>query len=254
LFREIVMGGNWVWVLGGWLAGCCPLAVSADDFAIRTQVYADDNQRPVAEYLTIFQGERIYDFSQTAPREVSVLEVKNRQFQLARPDDRVQTLLSADELIRFAGAEQSKARESTNELVRFAADPQFHEAFDAASGRLSLTSPLWDYHVETQRIEDRELLRRYGEFATWYTYLNALFRPLPPAVRIELNRALDQRGCLPRRVVVEIKRNERVVVRQQSRHELITRLGPNELDQIDDWQHSQANCRSVDFTTYRAAK
>jgi hypothetical protein len=251
LSREIVMGGRWVWALSGWLACSGPLAVAGDDFAIKTQVYSGEEPQPVAEYLTIFRGDRIYDFSQTRPREVSVLDTKTRQFQLARPESRVQTSLPADELIRFAATEQTRALQSDNELVRFAADPQFRESFDAAAERLSLTSPLWDYHVETQPIDDRELLRRYSEFAVWYTYLNTLFRPLPPAVRIELNRALDRHARLPRRVVVEIKRNAQTVVRQQSRHELITRLGPDEIQQIDDWERSQASFRTVDLSTYR---
>jgi hypothetical protein len=95
------------------------------------------------------------------------------------------------------------------------------------------------------------MLKRYTEFANWYTYLNALFRPLPPGVRLELNRVLDQRHCLPERVVVRIKQRGKVVVEQQSRHQLISPLTPRELAQITAWQQEQSDFRSVDFATYR---
>ena len=164
----------------------------------------------------------------------------------------MQTSLSADELIRFAAAEQAQALNAKNDLARFAADPKFTETFDAESGHLSLTSPVWDYFVETRRVEDREMLKRYGEFANWFTYLNALFRPLPPAVRLELNGVLDRHGCLPERVVVQIKRNDRVVVEQQSRHELIAPIGEKELQRVRDWEQEQADYRLVEFPVYRA--
>jgi hypothetical protein len=235
------------------LLGCCCQLAAGDDFAISTQVFAGNATKSVADNMTIFFAGKIYDFADTAPREVTVFDTTARQFILAQPDARLQTSLSAEQLLQFAAAEQARAQQSRSQLIRFAANPTFAETFDAASGRLSLTSPVWDYDVETQPIANRGLLKRYIEFANWYTYLNALFRPIPPAVRLELNRVLDQRECMPLRVAVRIKRDGKVVVEQQSRHRLIMALGEGELKRIEQWERVRTSCETVDFATYHAA-
>jgi hypothetical protein len=252
LSREIVMSFCRLFVLCGVLSVCGQLASAGEDFAIRTQIYSGSGKTPVAENLTIFHAGKIYDFAERGPRSVTVFDTTTRRFVLAHPNRQVQTSLPADELIRFAAAELAKAKLTDNALVRFAAEPKFVESFDAASGRLSLTSPVWDYHVETQRVDDREMLKRYSEFANWFTYLNVLFRPLPPAVRLELNRVLDQHGCLPVRVVAQIKRDERVVVEQQSRHKLVAPAGAAERDRVRQWEAELADYRLVEFPAYRA--
>jgi hypothetical protein len=236
----------------GAVSVCCQLAGADKSFAIKTQVFSDGKDQPVAENVTIFQADKVYDFTDTRPASVTVLDTKTLRFVLARRDEQIQTVLSTEELVRFAATQTAEAQQSDNDLVRFAGNPTFVESFDAESGRLTLTSPLWDYRVETRRMDDQEMLRRYAEFATWYTYLNAVFRPLPPGVRLELNAALDRHHCLPEHVVVRIKRNGKVVVEQQSRHELISPLGKRERSQIATWQQEQADFRSVDFATYRA--
>jgi hypothetical protein len=236
----------------GMLAWCCPI-VLADDFAIRTQVITGQSERSVTDNVTIFHAGKIYDFAETDPREITVFDTLTRSFILAQPQYQLQTLLSADEVLHFAAAQQARAQQSRSELVRFTANPTFAESFDAATGRLSLTSPVWDYQVETQRLENREMLKRYIEFANWYTHLNALFRPVPPAVRLELNRLLDQHESIPLRVVVRIKRAGQVVVEQQSRHQLITPLGELELARLEQWERDRTSCRTVGFAEYRAA-
>ena len=246
------MSCGWRLILVGCWCCCCPLAVAVDDFAIKSQVFRGEEQEPIGENITIFRGSMIYDFNELAPHDVTVFDTKSRRFVLACPDRHVQTSLSLDDVLQFAAAEKARALGSTNEVVKFAVDPRFSESFDAPAGRLSLTSPVWDYIVDIQPVKDRELLRRYTEFANWYTFLNALFRPVPPDVRLELNRVLDQRGVLPQQVVVRIKRDQTVVVEQRSVHELVATLGPSELDRILDWEHSHKDYRSVDFSAYQA--
>jgi hypothetical protein len=235
-------------------AACSQLAPGArgeEAFAIRTRIYADDAKQPVATNLTIFQADTIYDFNDLHPSTVTVFDRKSRTFTLAQCEARVQTVLAASDIVRFAARQQAEAQRSDNELVRFAADPTFDESFDEDSGRLSLTSAYWDYQVTTRRLDDEWMRRSYAEFANWYTYLNSLFRPLPPGVRLKLNEVLDERRSLPQRVVVQIKRGGRVIVRQESRHELVLPLTMDEHSRVTAWQEASSGFRSVDFGTYR---
>lgn len=229
----------------------CATTLQAGDFAIRTRTGDQGQATAMSENLTVFQGGKIYDFQLTHPHSVSVFDVERRQFLLALPDEGIQTTVGADELVRFAADEQTKASSSKNELVRFSANPRFKEEFDAASGRLRLSSAVWDYEVETTPSQDPAFSRQYSEFANWFTYLNAMFSPLPPAIRLELNQVLDRHQRLPRQVSVRVKRPGKRDVERQSRHELIMSLGAGETQPITTWQSQQPSLRYVDFASYR---
>lgn len=217
----------------------------AETFAIHTTVHSRGESEPSAEHVTIFTEGQILDFLLTSPERVTQFDSASRQFMLAMPGQKKKTNLSADELIQFAATEQGRAEASSSALIRFAAKPTFREQFDRDSGTLSLTSPHWDYLVQASRDASPEVLSRYGEFANWYTNLNALFRPIPPAVRLELNRVLDRHGCLPTQVRVRIKRDGDVLLEQESRHELILHLTQREEQLLARWKEAAPTCESV---------
>lgn len=225
--------------------------LEAETFAIHTQVYSDGEKAPVAENVTIFEDERIVDFLVTEPTRVTVFEIPSRKFTLALNGAKKKTVLTAEELIRFAATEQTRALESNSELVRFAASPSFRESFNDKTGVLTMTSPHWDYHVNTSRDVSPTVLDRYSEFANWYTHLNALFRPVPPGVRLELNRALAQHACLPTRVAVRIKRSGRTQHEQESKHQLIHSLTDNETKLLADWKLNEPKMEAVSLDQFR---
>jgi hypothetical protein len=236
----------------GWVLLASTARLAASDFAIQTQVYEGNRPELVAENLTVFSGPMIYDFGLTPPERVAVLDTATRQFHLACPEQRIQTLISADQLLRFVAAEHSAAETSANELVRFAAAPTFTRSFDPASGQLGLSSPCWDYQVQTLAAEDETQLDRYLQFAHWFTYLNALFRPIPPGVRLQLNQALHDYQRLPSRVVVRIKREGQVVLEQESRHQMIGQLSDRERKRIERWDQQQPQCHLLSVQQYRS--
>ncbi len=222
-----------------------------EDFAIRTEVIDPRDQTTLAENLTVFQAGKIYDFMMSEPRAVTEFDTDARRFVLADRALGIRTALSADELVRFAATEHAKAMESSSPLIRFAANPRFEETYDAKAGTISLTSPHWDYEVTGSKWDDPEKLRRYGEFANWYTYLNAMFSPFPPGLRLELNRTLDRRAWWPQHVLVRIKRDNRVVTTRASRHHLISPLTEVERELVQAWQAEQAKLEFADFVAYR---
>jgi len=217
----------------------------AETFAIHTTVHSRGESKPAAEHITVFTDGQIVDFLLSDPERVTQFDSASRQFILAIPGEKKKTTLSAEELIQFAATEQGRAEASSSELIRFAAKPAFREQFDRDAGTLSLTSPHWDYLVQTSRDASPDTLARYGEFANWYTNLNALFRPIPPAVRLELNRVLDRHGCLPTQVRVRIKRDGQVIQEQESHHELVPHLTQREDELLARWKKAAPTCESV---------
>ena len=220
-------------------------SLPAETFAIHTTVHSRGESQPTAEHITVFTEGQILDFLITSPERVTQFDSATRQFTLALPGEKKKTTLSAEELIQFAATEQGRAEASSSELIRFAAKPSFREQFDRDAGTLSLTSPHWDYMVHATRDASPEILSRYGEFANWYTNLNALFRPIPPAVRLELNRVLDRHGCLPTQVRVRIKRDGDVILEQESRHEIVSPITAREEGLLEKWKKTAADCESM---------
>ena len=97
----------------------------AEDFAIATQVFEGGRQAPLAENLTVFQANRIYDFALTAPQRGTVFDAAAGLFRLTDEGSQTQTTLTVDELLQFVAAEQARlaSRESTRSLR---GSPQFH--------------------------------------------------------------------------------------------------------------------------------
>lgn len=231
----------------------CGIDLQADDFAIRTHIFEAGRPKAVAENLTVFQDGLVYDFALTAPKRVTLFDRDAGLFRLTDPEAQTQTTLTVDELLQFVATEQARASESDNPLVRFAAQPTFTEQFDASSSRLSLHSPTWDYDVETIPAPRPEVLRKYLLFAHWFTHLNAVFRPLPPGVRLHLNERLSHYERLPVRVVARIKRDGKLIVEQESRHEILWTLSEREERLIQQWKKRQPEYRPLAFREYYRA-
>ena len=188
--------------------------VVADDFAIETEIFSSESKQAQASNVTIFSDDKVYDFSLIPDHSVTVFDPMSKRFTVADGRYRIQASLTIDELIRFVATEQTRAADLDIELIRFAANPNFEIEFDESTGQLDLISPVWSYHVETTRIDDDQL-DRYNEFAKWFTQLNALFRPIPPSIRMELNEQLAKRNSFPTRVSVEIRKNGEVLLRKR---------------------------------------
>ena len=244
---------GWMPLLLASALATAPDLSSAADFAIETQVYEAGGPEPVAENLTVFSGALIYDFGLTPPQRVTVFDPAAQHFRLSDQTSRVLTTLPVDQLLEFVAAERARAQESHSEWVRFAAAPSFSEQFDESSGQLRLNSPYWDYEVQTIPVTDAEQLKRYLQFAHWYTQLNALFRPLPPGVRLQLNESLSRHRRIPVRVVARIKRDGALLVEQESRHKMIWTLTRREQQKIQQWEDQQAHYRPVSVREYLRA-
>jgi hypothetical protein len=225
----------------------------AEDFAISTQVFEGGRPDPLAENLTVFQANRIYDFALTPPQRGTMFDAAARLFRLTDESSQTQSTLTVEELLQFVAAEQTRARESRNPLVRFAAAPSFSEKFDPTSGQLELRSPFWDYEVATMAAPDSDRSQQYQLFAHWYTHLNALFRPLPPGVRIRLNERLAEHARLPVRVVARVKQEGKVVVEQESRHQMIWSLTDRERQEVQQCEAQLATYRQVAFREFVGA-
>ncbi len=221
-------------------------------FAIETSVQAN-SQSPPAKHLTIFTASRIYDYSSLPPEQVSWWDREKAAFTLINLARGTRTTVGGEDLVRFAALERRRALESPDPLIRFAADPHFAVAWNTQTERLVLQSDWWDYEVQTERAPTDEIEVSYFEFADWFTRLNALFRPIPPGVRLALNRELSERHLLPKQVVVRLKQDGQVIATQRSTHVLSRQLSAKQQALLSDWHTRHRKSLPVGIDAYRKA-
>ena len=136
------------------------------------------------------------------------------------------------------------AGEQEDPLLKFAAAPEFEEAFDAETGVLTLRSELWNYRVATVASEGPTALARYREFVDWYSRLNTmLYGTLPPGPRLVLNAALEKHGVLPVEIHRDVQSESEPV---RATHMFAWRLSRTDRDRLDEARRQLATFEKVD--------
>lgn len=80
---------------------CTASLTAAQDFRVETDVFVGRKQEPVAEYLTLFYGNYIYDFLLTDAQEITVFDVARNRFILLDPSRQVKTELTTSQVDAF---------------------------------------------------------------------------------------------------------------------------------------------------------
>ena len=187
-----------------WVVAMGSMAVWADDFRIETRVYVADEQEPLSQNLTLFRGGVVYDFpsgaASPADADITVFDPPRRTIRLLDTTRRIRTELRREHISEYIQRQRDIAREQTsNEMLRFLADPQFQESYDEASQTLDLTSSWLSYRLTMLPAKNETVAAQYHEFADWYARLNPLLHAEagPPFARLYVNRALLKHQALP---------------------------------------------------------
>ena len=234
-------------------------AVSAqmDEFRIDTDVFLGEEKEPFAQNITIFTAGLVYDFPMIGPEEITVFDPTRGRFVLLDTERRVKTTLSTQELLEFTAAMKVQADEAGG-VFAAAAHPQFEQSVDNDGEWLTLQSKLLTYRAKGATPKIQDAAASYQQFANWYARLNAT-RPgsLPPFARIELNRALVEKGWIPEEVELTVNPPSRLVGRKlvvRSRHLPYWRLSNTDRKRIDTAGTHMVEFEAVSFKQYiRAA-
>jgi hypothetical protein len=181
--------------------------VGGEAFRIDTEVFQNQDKKPVLEQLTIFAADgTIYDFRLTEPQEVTVLDLRRGVCTLLDESRSLKATVTTQDLLNFCFALQTHAAQSRSSLLAFCAEPKFEitEKEIKRDGQSSVevrfaAKPL-TYVVEGQRPQRLEAVKAYRQFADWCARLNAASAAagsLPAAPRLAVNEALAERDLLP---------------------------------------------------------
>ena len=175
-------------------------AVRAGDFAVESRVYVGDGDRPLSEGLTVFVGEKAYDFLSDPP-EITIVDPAAKRVRLLNPGKRTQAEIDFATLGMFTERLRQRLAEHENRDFRFFARPEFEIIHDAASGMFEFDARRLRYRVQTFRADPAQA-EVYWRTSDWLCRLNLLLQPGSPnpLARLEVNAALSGQEVLPRTV------------------------------------------------------
>jgi hypothetical protein len=139
--------------------------------------------------------------------------------------------------------------------LSFLLRPEFRVEMDEETGWLTLSSKQLTYRVKGVEPKWPEAVRRCRQFADGCARLNAL-RPgnLPPFPRIEVNKAVAQKGWIPTEVERSIQLGKGLSSGKhlaRSRHSVIWQLSNKDRERIAEADRHQANFRAVSLDEYQ---
>ena len=179
---------------------------TAQQLRVETSVFVADDELPVSEATTLFDGQMVYHFMKE-PAQTIIYRApganRDGEFLILDLDREQRTDISTKRIGGLMNKLNRWAAEQEDTLLKFSAQPIFDEEFDEETGILKMENPAWNYTVATVAAEDEKAMLRYREFTDWYSRLNAMLHSTPPpGARLALNKALSKHAVVP----VEIRR------------------------------------------------
>jgi len=249
------------------LLGAVPGALSsaaalADDFRIKTDVFATDSKIALSQNITLFRAGYVYDYL-THPQKantvdrVAVFDQQHGRFIVLDPARKVKAEVKTDDVLLFASKLQTLvAAKSSNAFTKFAADPEFEVDF-SQDGELKMTSPHMTYELKTIPANTPEAAAQYREFSDWYGRFNTMSNPgsTPPFARMAVNAELARRGLVPTEVHLTVPRQRGVdATALRSEHHVSWRLLPKDAERIETTATQLTTFKLVDFDQFERTK
>lgn len=224
---------------------------AAQELRVYTRTFNLNEASPsvVARSLTLFHAGKVYDYVEAA-REITVYDPAHRRFFIIEESLGEYAEVTLDEVRRFLGLAEERAKELVVELSRQpnpsapdAADflqvqlhPQFATRYDEPGKRLSLKSPKFLYEVQCVPAPQPAVLDSYLKYADAIAELNAVLHPqsLLPRPRWQVNRELRERGALPLSVRRRLEFGG--VSDLKAEHKWNWALGPDDRQKISHWE------------------
>ena len=239
------------------LAICIGTTAMAQEFKIETAIYAGDSKVPVAQNVTLFQGDLVVDMkidSATPPNIVDTKVYDSRQKLVALLDHtrKIRLEISDNRLLQMVEGLRRDISQKKN--LQFLVDETFTESQELEASRIRLTSPSIRYLVEGQRPADTSYLKIHGEFLDIFSRLNASDPGgFPPFARLKLNQSIKKMGWIPAAVEIEMAPTALVTngLKMKSTHILIDGLSKDDNTRIESAKNQWLSYQAVNLLEFR---
>lgn len=184
-------------------------------FRIDADIYADQSKPPIAQFKTLFTGNKSIEID-VASGDVVVVDSSLGVIQAFSASRRVMTEI---ELSKIESMLQETLAQTPSEQPA---------TISTEEGNLIVGDAVVQYRSKTQAPPVPIVAVRYIEFADWTTKLSAVFPPYkPPQLRLKLNEQLKNEKLLPS----ETKRTTKA---KSGTQEIVSKLIVNYSLSIDD--------------------
>ena len=239
------------------LAVCIGTNVMAQEFKIETAIYAGDSKLPVAQNVTLFQGDLVVDLkmdSATPPNivDTKIYDSQQKLVTLLDHTRKIRLEISDNRLLQMVDGLRRDI--SQKKGLQFLVNETFTESQELQASRIRLTSPSIRYLVEGQRPADTNYLKIHGEFLDIFTRLNASDPGgFPPFARLKLNQSIKKMGWIPSLVEIEMEPNALVAngLKMKSTHVLIDGLSKDDNAKIKSAKNQWLSYQAVNLLAFR---
>ncbi len=237
---------------------------AAQDFRVETRVYEGEATEPARTSVTLFHEGRVYDFLDN-PDEIRVFTStpggEAGKFVLLDSQRQLRSEIPTREIVDFMEALRRWARQPQDDpLSSFAADPRFDEAFEPNStgkhSKLTLTSDVIIYRLQTVPAKDADRLGAFHQFSDWSAQLNVVLNvgSTLPFPRLAATKAMLNRAVVPTEITFSIaahkpQRPQEVVMR--ATHDIRWRLSQQDRERIEKVHKQLVNFHLVSYDRYR---
>jgi hypothetical protein len=239
---------------------CTVAPALAEDFRIQTRVFHEDDETPISQNLTLFRGGLVYDYL-SEPAETTIFDrprgEKPGRFVLLDTSRKVQTEVTLDRLERFTSNLLLWAAAQSDPFLRFLAQPEFKEEFDAKEQAWTYSSRWMDYRIKAEHQSDPAIFPQFDTFSESFVRLNTMLtiRNRPPygLGRLGVNTALRARREIPTHVHLVVESPNRFLRRKstyRSEHQLTTLLSQSDQARIRETQTQLVNFKRIDLEEY----
>lgn len=205
------------------------------DMRIETEVYSGSARQPVFENITLFSGTSVYDFSRTGPEKITVYDRRTGRFVLLNVESQTKVILEKKAVEEYV--ELLKMRESLTKKEPFLFNPKFEEAYDETAKQITLSSDQMTYKIKGTPSKSKESFDAYIDFANGYSKLSATDpRQMPPFARLEVNKAISNRGIIPQEVERVYKPSNGIFgssITAKTKHFVVWTLSKKDRQRID---------------------
>ena len=229
---------------------------------VETEVFADDDEAPVARSLTLFQNGIAWDFLEALPKkpdeenagpdepaEFVLHDPARERIILVDPARHVRTQIDHLQLERLRASLGSWARKSEDPLMRWAGGPEFGDSLEETATKILLEGPRVRYEVTFEPA---------GNGAA--VLIKALVHPggIPPFPRIAINRRVAAAGGIPVAVRLEIESRMARLGRRpnvlRSEHKVLESWLTSDHKRVAAAEERLAVAAQVDLATYAGKK
>ncbi|MCG8583990.1 MAG: hypothetical protein MI757_04675 [Pirellulales bacterium] len=177
---------------------------AADGFYVANSVITDGAKSPKAQSLTVFAGDRVYDFSIAGSRVV-IFDAESGQVMLLDKQRKLKTEIGTADLEAAREELRVWCEKRADPIARFIANPRFK--VEKLEGQVAFLADAMEYHVDTQKSEQAKAAENYRDFSDAMIGLAVVSQssPIPPLARLAVNNELAQLDVLPASVSFKVK-------------------------------------------------